>query len=191
MTDRVDKKLGTVVLANYAYRHEAEFAAGFLEEAGIPYRLQIEDATLGLRPSNSATIWVRGMDLREAREVLELPRHGTAEGGSAGAGEVGNGGDTPPVTGRGPAARGTAVVTLGVHGHRPPSAGRVLTGRERLVALTMASGVGGLAWLAGVGGGWVGLALGTLAGSFVIAAAVGRSLSLIEGLVRAVAGSAP
>lgn len=72
MSERIDMKLAEVALAQYGYRHEAEFAAGFLEEAGIPYRLQVEDATLGISASTSAMIWVRGMDVQRARDLLEL-----------------------------------------------------------------------------------------------------------------------
>lgn len=72
MTERVDRKLMEVPIVRYGYRHEAEFASGFLDEAGIPYRLEVEDATLGIAASTSATIWVRGMDVERARDVLEL-----------------------------------------------------------------------------------------------------------------------
>lgn len=75
MSDRVDHKLQDVVLARFQYRHEAEFAAGFLDEAGIPYRLQIDDAALGLPLGEPGTLWVRGMDERRAREVLEHSAH--------------------------------------------------------------------------------------------------------------------
>jgi len=72
MSERIDMKLAEVALAQYGYRHEAEFASGFLEDAGIPYRLQVEDATLGVAAATSATIWVRGMDVQRARDLLEL-----------------------------------------------------------------------------------------------------------------------
>lgn len=72
MSERVDRKLIEVPIVRYGYRHEAEFASGFLEEAGIPYRLQVEDATLGVAASTSATIWVREMDVRKAQDLLEL-----------------------------------------------------------------------------------------------------------------------
>lgn len=78
---RIDKKLEQVAVAQYAYRHEAEFAAGFLADAGIPYRLQIDDAggDLGLTLGRSATVWVRAVDLERARDVLDL--EGEGEGG--------------------------------------------------------------------------------------------------------------
>lgn len=71
MSEREDKKLESVVLARFQYRYEAEFAAGFLEAAGIPYRVQIDDAAMGMTIATPATIWVRGMDLVDARELLE------------------------------------------------------------------------------------------------------------------------
>lgn len=81
MTDRVDKKLELVAVGEYAYRHEAEFAAGFLSDAGIPYRLQVDDAggDLGLTLGGRAVVWVHAMDLDRAREVLDL--EGGEEGG--------------------------------------------------------------------------------------------------------------
>ncbi|MDX1493233.1 MAG: hypothetical protein R3253_04095 [Longimicrobiales bacterium] len=71
MTERSDRKLQQVPLASFNYRHEAEFAAGFLQDAGIPFRLQIEDPTLGLSATDSATIWVAAMDEGRARQVLD------------------------------------------------------------------------------------------------------------------------
>jgi hypothetical protein len=75
MTDKVDRKLREVAVAEYRYRHEAEFAAGFLEEAGIPYRLQIDDAggaDLGLSMLRPSIIWVRAVDAPIARDLLAL-----------------------------------------------------------------------------------------------------------------------
>ena len=75
VTDRVDRKLQRVRLAEYQYRHEAEFAAGFLEDAGIPYRLQLDDAggaDLGLSMLRPAVLWVRTVDAEVARDVLAL-----------------------------------------------------------------------------------------------------------------------
>lgn len=73
MTDEVDDDGASVPIATYAYRHEAEFAAGFLEDAGIAYRLQVDDAAMTMSMGASATLWVRGIDLPRARDVLELP----------------------------------------------------------------------------------------------------------------------
>jgi hypothetical protein len=72
MSDRVEKKLQHVAVAKYEYRHDAEFAAGFLDDAGIPYRLQVDDPALGISIGVSATIWVRGMDEARARDILEV-----------------------------------------------------------------------------------------------------------------------
>ena len=35
-----------VLIAEYVYRHEAEFSAGFLADAGIPFRVQADDCLL-------------------------------------------------------------------------------------------------------------------------------------------------
>jgi hypothetical protein len=74
VTPRIDRKLDQVAVAEFTYRHEAEFAAGFLEDAGIPYRLQIDDAggDLGLTLGRSAIVWVRAIDFERARDVLNL-----------------------------------------------------------------------------------------------------------------------
>ncbi len=73
MSGRTDRKLQDVVVARFQYRHEAEFAAGFLDDARIPYRLQVDDAAMGMMISIPATLWVRAVDLRRAREILDLP----------------------------------------------------------------------------------------------------------------------
>jgi len=73
MSGRIDKKLEQVAVAEFTYRHEAEFAAGFLADAGIPHRLQIDDAggDLGLTLGR-AIVWVLAVDAERAREVLDL-----------------------------------------------------------------------------------------------------------------------
>lgn len=64
-----------VIVARFRSRHEAELAAGFLDDAGIPYRLQIDDAggvdfgTTFVRPP---VLWVRAADLDDARDIIGL-----------------------------------------------------------------------------------------------------------------------
>ena len=118
MSERIDMKLAEVAVARYGYRHEAEFAAGFLEEEGIPYRLQMEDATLGVAATTSATIWVRGMDVQRARDLLEL------EDGSTGKRLTTDRGDAPVARG----GSGRAIA----EGQWP-----ALTGLERLLGASM------------------------------------------------------
>lgn len=74
MTHRIDKKLQQIAVAEFTYRHEAEFAAGFLEDAGIPYRLQVDDAggDLGLTLGRPAIVWVRAIDFERAKDVLDF-----------------------------------------------------------------------------------------------------------------------
>lgn len=60
--------------AKFRYRHEAEMARGYLEEAGIPSALGVEDAG-GAYPGiglgvGEAEVQVRPDDLRRARRVL-------------------------------------------------------------------------------------------------------------------------
>lgn len=76
MAEREDRKVVEVPIARYGYRHEAEFAAGFLDDAGIWYRMQLDDPTLGTAAAASATIWVLGADVEHAREILELDGSG-------------------------------------------------------------------------------------------------------------------
>ena len=62
-----------IELARYAYRHEAEIAAGFLEDAGIQAMVQVDDAggyDFGLAFARPARLLVPRADLEKAREVL-------------------------------------------------------------------------------------------------------------------------
>lgn len=69
MSDAVRDR--TVAIAEFHYRHDAEFAAGFLREADIPYRLQVDDASgLGLSIVRPSVLWVREMDAHRARDLI-------------------------------------------------------------------------------------------------------------------------
>ena len=73
MSNRVERKLQHVAIGEYRYRHEAEMAAGFLSDAGIPYRLQTDDAGgagLGLSMLRPCILWVRAVDAKEALELV-------------------------------------------------------------------------------------------------------------------------
>lgn len=64
----------TVVLARFHYRHEAELAHGYLQDAGIPAGLFIDDAggmEVGLAFANPARLVVHRDRAAEAREILE------------------------------------------------------------------------------------------------------------------------
>ena len=64
-----------VLIAEYVYRHEAEFSAGFLADVGIPFRVQADDAGGaygGMTFTSAARIWVRSQDAEKAREILEV-----------------------------------------------------------------------------------------------------------------------
>jgi hypothetical protein len=66
--------MNVVELARYSYRHEAEIAAGFLEDAGIPALVQVDDAggyDFGLSFARPARLLVPQEQLARAREVLE------------------------------------------------------------------------------------------------------------------------
>jgi hypothetical protein len=59
-------------VARFSFRHEAEFAKGYLDDAGIESILVVDDAggNLGLALENDAGIMVKTEDLARAREVL-------------------------------------------------------------------------------------------------------------------------
>jgi hypothetical protein len=73
LSRQIDRKEQHVRIAEYRYRHEAELAAGFLSDAGIPFRLQVDDAggaDLGLSMLRPAILWVRAVDVEDARMLL-------------------------------------------------------------------------------------------------------------------------
>jgi len=59
-------------VARFGFRHEAEFAKGYLDDAGIDSFLEVDDAggNLGLTLENEAVLRVRATDLARARQVL-------------------------------------------------------------------------------------------------------------------------
>jgi len=59
-----------VVIARFTYRHDGEFARGFLKDAGIPSQLSVDDAAGHITFSNVATLVVREEDAEKARDVL-------------------------------------------------------------------------------------------------------------------------
>lgn len=173
MREGVDRKDTPVPVAEYRYRHEAEFAAGFLSDAGIPYRLQIDDAggaDLGLSLLRPAVLWVREVDVQEARELIawEDGSDSLAEGGlerrslEARSERLESGGKGLSLTERGVSA-GLSTALLAGAPLVPPG-----EYRGSLVALCV---VGGLACLG--------------------AALAGRAPGLLGGVLRALAGSPP
>ena len=63
----------TVVVATFAYRHEAEFALETLRAAGVRAVLLVDDAGgayAGMSFSQGARILVDGSDAEHARELL-------------------------------------------------------------------------------------------------------------------------
>lgn len=62
-----------VLLAEFNDRHEAEMAAGYLRNRGVPPLLRIDDASgmeLGMAFSNPARRYVRSQDDEKARAIL-------------------------------------------------------------------------------------------------------------------------
>lgn len=63
----------TTVVARFNYRHEAEYARGFLDDAAMDSALYCDDAgglEMGLSFSNPARLIVRQQDAARARELL-------------------------------------------------------------------------------------------------------------------------
>jgi len=61
-------------LATFSYRHEAELAFGYLDNAGIDAVLYVDDAggaDVGMSFSNPARILVRPEHYEKARELFE------------------------------------------------------------------------------------------------------------------------
>lgn len=176
MSDREDRKLVQIPVGHYAYRHEAEFAAGFLEDAGIPYRLQIDDPALGMAMSGSATLWVAAVDERRARELLATP---------------------PPPPGR-PAApapsglptpRGSTGSAVGLSDNIQSD----LTLRQRLVALTGSLGALGVLAIDAVRGlhTVLSVVIAAIAAALLLIALVGRAPGPVGRVLSALSGDAP
>jgi hypothetical protein len=170
VSERIDRKVQEVRVAEFLYRYEAEFAAGFLDDAGIPFWLQVDDAggaELGMTISRPATLWVRAVDWHDARDVLGLEDE--AEAARSGSVDV--------------------VAHVG-HYERPESR---LTALERGVSAGLAVAMFSAVPYVPFGG--VGSSVGLLclaAGvAFLVATAVGRTLGPLERIVRALAGSPP
>lgn len=60
-----------VVVAQFTYRHEAEFAGGFLSDADIPHSVLVDDHGGHITMSNSARVVVAAADVERARDVLK------------------------------------------------------------------------------------------------------------------------
>lgn len=66
-------RIPTVIVARFHYRHQAELAHGYLNDAGVDSALFIDDAggmDVGLAFVNPARLVVRAEDERRARAVL-------------------------------------------------------------------------------------------------------------------------
>lgn len=66
-----DKPSEFETIARFSYRHDAEFARGFLDDAGIPSELEVDDAGGFISPANTSALVVRAEDAMKARAVLD------------------------------------------------------------------------------------------------------------------------
>ena len=192
---------GDVVVAEFNYRHEAEFAAGFLDDAGIPYRLQTDDAggvDIGVGMGRPARLWVCGEDADEARDLLEV----TPNAAVASVPDDQQEDDEAPPTGLFMPRSDTAVeprtVARGERRIGRPSLGASkLCGAERAVALTLGAllvalgqGVVGGVPQGQLGEVWAAL-VGLFGAAFVLSGLVGRSWGPLRSLLRTLSGVAP
>jgi hypothetical protein len=217
---RVDRKLQDIAIAEYRYRHEGEFAAGFLEDAGIPYRLQIDDPAMGLTIATPTTLWVRGADERRAREVLDLEGSGSgvdddpADPSGLAAGDPTEADRDPPLASgsevrsgmigprAAPGVAGSPVKGSPVQGWRTEvvrrdPGGSVATARltplQRVLALVFSGGAASAAVLIDFGAAaplWTGL-LALVAAAMAFGGLVGRAIAPVRWLLRTLSGSAP
>ena len=167
-----------VRVAEYLYRHEAEFAAGFLRDAGIPFRLQIDDAggaDAGVTIGRPAVLWVRADDEEEARGLLGLDDQvGRTE-------EAGDHRLEPRPTAAPPVRSAPTFEPL-------CRVERIVAGLLALLlfALAAAGGEGAVPWV----GVWEAVALG-LALAFGLSAVSGQTLGSIRAILRVLSGTAP
>lgn len=189
MSERTDRKLQDVAVARYSWRHEAEFAAGFLKDAGIPYRLQLDDPGLGVSLGAAATLWVRGTDEAKARDVLDINESHTPRLSS-------------PARSRShpaprPAHKPVRERPSGEYGHLVPGGGgagvSALSGRERILSVLGGIGLAGVGRVVFADGGPVALQTGLaiLVAALIILGLLGHAPGPLRGLLRALAGRAP
>jgi hypothetical protein len=201
MTDRIEEKLREVAIVRYEYRHDAEFAAGFLDDAGIPYRLQLDDPALGISVGVSATIWVRAMDVERAREILEVDHRAVSlsrrvpsrhERLARRQRETRR---EQPVGREQPVRREqkTRPERLQPHRSGAGSDGGALAGRERLISLLLSGATLAAGQLAAGGDvtGPVGYVTAGIAAILALVAMLGRAPGAIRRLLSALSGNAP
>jgi hypothetical protein len=181
MNKRVSERLQTVAVAHYGFRHEAEFAAGFLDDAGIPFHLQMDDPAIGM---SSATLWVRDIDVTKVKDILEVEGDGSVRL-TAKAEPSGSTMQRPscPV----PAAQDATKSPAGSFGFWPR-----LGWRERGLALIAGVATNAIAQLMAVSAGSMGLRVAlALAVFFGGIAVLGRAPRFVSSALRALSGDAP
>ena len=167
-----------VAIAEYLYRHEAEFAAGFLRAARIPFRLQIDDAggaDAGVTIARPAVIWVRAEDEEEARTILDLDTSTAAIA-------------RKPDDASAPDESRDATPPVRLTFEPLCQAERILAGVLALALFGLAAygGEGALPWVSV----WEAIALG-LALAFGLSAVSGKTLRSIKAILRALSGTLP
>lgn len=169
-----------VAIAEYHYRHEAEFAAGFLRGAGIPFRLQIDDAggaDAGVTIGRPAVLWVRADDEEEARSILALDDSSAAVARRESDSDSDPGSDEPRMA---PRPRFAFVPLC--------QSERILAGVLALVLFGLAAygGEGAVPWVSV----WESISL-TLALGLGLSAVSGQTLPSIRAILRTLSGFLP
>jgi len=202
---RSSRRRPDVAIAEFSYRHEAEFASGFLDHAEIPYRLQVDDAggaDAGVTIARPAVLWVRAEDAERARELLH-PEEDDSDAADSGVPDDDDGEDDDD------RPRGTFIPTTKTDTRRlrlpddrrlPPGEdrpGAALCGVERAVSAVLSVALLGLVTVM-----WDGLADSTLtavwlivlvvlAAALAISAVLGRTLHILKGILRGLSGVGP
>ena len=183
-----------MVVARYTWRHDAEFAAGFLHDAGIPHRLQIDDPALGIPVSMAATLWVLGADEARAREILDITDEHTPQLSASSSGHhraAPRGGHRPTAADAGRDRGITSAHTTTRPEHRRGKT--TLTFRARVLALLAGAGLAG----AGRAGEALpstpelGAAILVVASGLILIGVVGRAPRFLRETLEGLSGSAP
>jgi hypothetical protein len=180
-----------VPIASYLYRHEAEFAAGFLADAGIPFRLQADDAggmDSFLTSARQICLWVRPEDVARALEVLDVPLDGSASDVEDTGADL-----DPELPEAGALEMGLPPDEAHRLPERPDTSRTTLSGEERVVAgalglglLALGLGVTPLVLTAGLS-----VASLVLSGVFGVAAFFGRAVGPFRVALRVLSGHLP
>ena len=170
-----------IAVAQYAWRYEAEFAAGFLRDANIAHRLQIDDPALGISISSAATLWVLAADEKRTREILDISEEHSPRLSS------------PPKAYHPVSTSTPARIDIHDGANRTPTTHSKMTFRTRAFAIICAVGLAGIGqmllthwYLPGPGP-----ALAFLVAMLVVIGFTGKAPRALKNFLLAVSGGSP